>query len=302
MSTLDQFMEDQQLETTDNTAFDKEQWKQQKQQELESTMDLLNLSTSKIPESSGHFSRFLKTAANNPTISTSNILLLLQQREQDINQIASFKQWQAENRQVNKGETGLKVLSSVTYAREDGSEGISYRVSRVFDIDQTRGPAAAQQDVMQHNLAKLLPAMAKGSPVQVVLDKNLESMNGFFDRSKMVIRMKSGLADEQAFSALLTEMAHAQLSSMTDGYERLENSFKAKCAATIVAMHYGQNYYELGTGEFKDHAWTLENTAIRSWLSDVRQAANTITRRIEQQLETTKDKAALCKKQPQPQR
>jgi hypothetical protein len=302
MSTLDQFMENQQVESTDNTAFDKEQWKQQKQQELESTMDLLNLSTSKIPESSGHFSRFLKTAANNPTISTSNILLLLQQREQDINQIASFKQWQAENRQVNKGETGLKILSSVTYAREDGSEGISYRVSRVFDIDQTRGPAGAQQDVMQHNLAKLLPAMAKGSPVQIVLDKNLESMNGFFDRNKMVIRMKSGLADEQAFSALLTEMAHAQLSSMTDGYDRLENSFKAKCTATIVAMHYGQNYYELGTGEFKDHAWPLENTDIRSWLSDVRQAANTITRRIEQQLETAKDKAAPDKKQPQPQR
>lgn len=301
MSTLDQFMENQQVESTDNTAFDKEQWKQQKQQELESTMDLLNLSTSKIPESSGHFSRFLKTAANNPTISTSNILLLLQQREQDINQIASFKQWQAENRQVNKGETGLKVLSSVTYAREDGSEGISYRVSRVFDIDQTRGPAA-QLDVKQYNLAELLPAMAKGSSVQVVLDKNLESMNGFFDRSKMVIRMKRGLADEQAFSALLTEMAHAQLSSMTDGYDRLENSFKAKCAATIVAMHYGQNYYELGTGEFKDHAWPLENTGIRSWLSDVRQAANTITRRIEQQLETVKDKAVPDKKQPQPQR
>jgi hypothetical protein len=98
MSTLDQFMEDQQLETTDNTAFDKEQWKQQKQQELESTMDLLNLSTSKIPESSAHFGRFLKTAANQPSISTSNILLLLEQRKQDINQIASFKQWQAENR------------------------------------------------------------------------------------------------------------------------------------------------------------------------------------------------------------
>jgi len=114
--------------------------------------------------------------------------------------------------------------------------------------------------------------------------------------------MKSGLADEQAFSALLTEMAHAQLSSMTDGYDRLENSFKAKCAATIVAMHYGQNYYELGTGEFKDHTWPLENTGIRSWLSDVRQAANTITRRIEQQLETAIDKAAPGKKQPQPQR
>ena len=302
MSTLDQLMDNQQLETADIKPFDKEQWKQQKQQELESTMDLLNLSTSKIPESSTHFGRFLKTAANNPSISTSNILLLLEQRKQDINQIASFKQWQANNRSVNKGETGLKILSSVTYTREDGSEGISYRVSRVFDIDQTRGETSSPQDAIQYNLAELLPAMAKGSPVQVVLDKSLESMDGFFDKNKMVIRMKSGLTDEQAFSALLTEMAHAQLSSITDGYDRLKNSFKAKCSAFIIAMHYGQNYFELGTGEFKDHVWPLENTGIRSWLSDVRQAANTITRRIDQQLETTKEKAAPVKKQPQPQR
>ena len=114
--------------------------------------------------------------------------------------------------------------------------------------------------------------------------------------------MKSCLTDEQAFTALLTEMAHAQLSSMTDGYDRLENSFKAKCSAFIIAMYYGQNYYELGTGEFKDHTWPLENTGIRSWLSDVRQAANAISRRIEQQIETAKDKSAPGKKPPQPQR
>jgi hypothetical protein len=131
-NTIQNHKEDSKLEGKD---FDREQWKQQKHQELEETFQQLNTATFNLVQDPERYKAYLDLQANLPTLSVSNALLILEQKDTPVTQLASFNDWKEQGRTVRRGELGYKILSPATYTRDDGSEGTSFRVSRVFDIN-----------------------------------------------------------------------------------------------------------------------------------------------------------------------
>jgi len=93
---------------------------------------------------SARLTAFLDFAQAFHSYSINNLLLILSQRE-DASRVAGFRKWQGLNRQVRKGEKGIRIFGystkKVTEEDENGDE-VEKRIARfpilsVFDIGQT---------------------------------------------------------------------------------------------------------------------------------------------------------------------
>lgn len=78
MNTLDQIMENQDNpENGSGKEFDKEQWKEQKQHEMEETFQLLNDHTQQVSLDPHKLLDYLELQARIPSLSVGNAILIL---------------------------------------------------------------------------------------------------------------------------------------------------------------------------------------------------------------------------------
>lgn len=287
MSTIEQAIQSRQ-DTVPAPAreFDREQWKAQKQQELEETFQLLNDETMQLLNNPAKYKAFLELQAKLPALSVGNALLILNQKTDQITQLASFKDWQEQGRSVKRGETGCRVLVPVNYKREDGSEGTSFRVGRVFDISQTHGDPIAPIQKQVIKLDQLVRMMVEMSPVRVIADQTISAQRGaLFDPASKSIHVRSDLPDTVAVEVLAREMSNATLSAIHDDYDRDEKIFASSSAAYLIGKRYGYEPTDFDPEMIQDFNWPNDPVIIRAALNDARQAANMVCQRIDRGLD-----------------
>lgn len=282
--------------------FDREQWKQQKHQELEEIFQQLNKSTFNLVQDPEQYKAYLDLQASLPNLSVSNALLILEQMDTPVTQLASFNDWKDHGRMVRRGELGYKILSPANYTRDDGSEGTSFRVSRVFDISQTQGPEVEAQPMQPVELTALIKAMVENSPVEMTIDDQVsEHLSAQFDPESKKILVRSDIQDNIAIEALVREMAQATLSNLHHSDDREEHLFASISTAYLIGKHYSHEPANFDPGLVQDFMWPDNPTVIRSSLNDARQAFNMIRQRIDRSLETPSQAAQKPSKKHQEQ-
>lgn len=287
MSTLEQSLHNQTTtESSPNKDFDREQWKQQKHQELEETFQQLNTATMQVIQNPDRFKSYLDLQASLSAISVGNALLILDQRSEPVTRLATFDEWREQGRAVKRGELGCKILSPVNYKRSDGSEGTSFRVSRVFDISQTHGDPIPEESVTTVPADHIVRALFTQSPVKIVADEIVEAdIGAVYDPGSKTIRVHGKLTDDVAVDVLSREMAIATLSMQHDEIGRDRIVFAGICASYLIQKRFGHEPIGFDPNKIGNFDWPCDPITVRSILNDARQAANMVSQRIERGLE-----------------
>jgi len=286
MDTFTNQMIEQTDAQTANHEFDLEQWKLQKQQEIEDTFQQLNAMTITVTQDPDKFKAYLDLQDQMPPLSVSNALLILAQTDKPVTQLASYSEWKDHGRTVRRGETGLKILASVPYTLTDGSEGTSFKVSRIFDIGQTQGPEISTRIDQAIERPALIRAMVEHSPVEMVInDAVTHEMGAQFDPEKNKILVRNDLPDENAVAILAREMTLAALTFLKSSGNREENAVVSSCTTYLISKHYGQETAVFDSSVVQNFKWPDKTTEIRAILNQVRQTFNLMRHRIDQGLD-----------------
>lgn len=138
------------------------------------------------------WTRWLDGAAQFGHYGFSNSLLIQAQR-QDATDVRSYKQWQSADRQVRKGESGIRIVSPSNTPRS------------VFDVQQTDGPALGRRE-------QTSPAEAWDLTRAIATDLGLYVDRGkrwnYAGRPDRRIIIDPELGDLAAASALAHQLAH----------------------------------------------------------------------------------------------
>ncbi|ROQ30264.1 uncharacterized protein DUF1738 [Frondihabitans sp. PhB188] len=182
---------------------------------------------------SARWTAFLDFAQSFHAYSINNLLLILSQRE-DASRVAGFCKWQSLNRQVRKGEKGIRIFGystkKVTEEDENGDE-VEKRIARfpilsVFDIGQTElidpeqgdpGTITAQlTGPKDHGIVDALSAYLTETGWTVERSSLPGTMNGVTRPETMTVVIDESLSPEQAAKTTIHELAHVLLEHTED--------------------------------------------------------------------------------------
>ena len=201
---------------------------------------------------SDRWTAFLDFAQAFHAYSINNLLLILSQRE-DASRVAGFRKWQGLNRQVRKGEKGIRIFGystkKVTEEDENGDE-VEKRIARfpilsVFDIGQTElidpeqgdpGTITAQlTGADDHGIVAALSAYLTEEGWTVERSSLPGTMNGVTRPETMTVVIDEDLSPEQAAKTTIHELAHVLLGHTEDMAEYAEHRGLMETEAESVA-------------------------------------------------------------------
>jgi len=201
---------------------------------------------------SDRWTAFLDFAQAFHAYSINNLLLILSQRE-DASRVAGFRKWQSLNRQVRKGEKGIRIFGystkKVTEEDENGDE-VEKRIARfpilsVFDIGQTElidpeqgdpGTLTAQlTGADDHGIVDALSAYLAEEGWTVERSALPGTMNGVTRPETMTVVIDESLSPEQAAKTTIHELAHVLLEHTEDMEEYAEHRGLMETEAESVA-------------------------------------------------------------------
>lgn len=219
--------------------------KEERKEEIERLSEML-VSGISAEIASGNIQRVLDTIARFQYDYSLNNMLLIMLQNPEATTVASYTHWKQVNRQVEKGQQGIKILCPMKYKYEleepvmdvltnrpltDSSgniitekkayDGIRFKVGHVFDISQTaqiEGKEVIELEYvknLQGNIEgqynDLLSAVSAAAPVPIEIEKLNSSANGYFSEGSQIIKVKSGMSQKQTLKTAIHETAHSIL-------------------------------------------------------------------------------------------
>jgi hypothetical protein len=196
----------------------------------------------------------LAVAARFHRYSPNNVLLILAQRPEAA-QVAGYRTWKSLGRQVRKGERGIAILAPVVAKRTDeqvtepdqeqGRVLRGFRVTHVFDVDQTDGPELPNigpNEVQTRPPAWLWQRLAaQVADAGYSLDRGETApAYGYVDHNSRHVRIRADVPIGQACKTLAHEISHIHLHP--NGYppgERPRCEVEAESVAYIVSSVAG---------------------------------------------------------------
>lgn len=188
-----------------------------------------------------------------PRYSFFNIVLIFAQNP-EATIVAGYQKWRKDlNRQVNKGETGIKILAPIirketNKSGEEEHKLVGFRTATVFDVSQTSGepiPAPPTPELLDdtHPLTNELFTRAITHAESLGLNFGYEQLpknvNGYYRPSTNSIRLAKHLPPLQQLKTLIHELAHAAFEHGTDPNEsRNTRELEAETTAYMVLSHF----------------------------------------------------------------
>lgn len=273
--------------------FDKDAWKEKKQQEREYAYALLDEGTQNVAANYEHFRNYLDIQARFDRYSVGNAILISHQMP-EASAIAPFKTWKDGGVYIKKSEEAILILEPGNeYTRQDGSKGIGMNVKRVFDISQTElhGKTYPEAKPDRRSTLKFLIA---SSPCKILSSETLpENVCARYSPEDNKIYIRQGLSGDDIFRSLAQEIAIAEFAGR--GVDRKDCAFTAYCASYMLCQKNGFSVegfsFERAPEQFK----AMELKDVREKLSEIRDTANTISQEMYRQQEKanrTKDDGA----------
>ena len=193
---------------------------------------------------SERFKEYLRTMSKFYHYSFSNTLLIAMQKP-EATYVAGYTSWQRNfDRQVMKGEKGIKILAPAPYKAKEEREKIdpstqkpvldadgkpvtetvevmrpAFKVVSVFDISQTDGKELPDIIVDElsgsvENYAAFFEALKQDSPVPISFEDIPGGAKGYFSPIENRIAIQEGMSEIQTIKTAIHEIAHANLHSI----------------------------------------------------------------------------------------
>lgn len=290
-------------------------------QQVKEITDKLEQGIKELFESE-RFKEYLRTMSKFYNYSWSNTLLIAMQKP-DATLIAGYTSWQRNfDRQVMKGEKGIKILAPAPYKAQVEMEKIdpktqrpmldadgkpvtetievmrpAFKVVSVFDVSQTDGKELP--DIMVGELTGSVEQyedfwriLKEISPVPVGLENIEGGAHGYYHLTEKRIAIDNGMSEMQTIKTLIHEIAHAKLHAI-DPDEKVSPEVKkdrhtkeveAEAVAYTVCQRYGLETSDYSFGYIAGWSSDKETKELKGSLETIRSTAADMIESIDEKL------------------
>ena len=260
---------------------------------------------------SERFKEYLRTMSKFYNYSFNNTLLIAMQKP-EATYVAGYTSWQRNfDRQVMKGEKGIKILAPAPYKAQEEREKIdpltqkpvigtdgkavtetvevlrpAFKVVSVFDVSQTDGKELPDIIVDElkgtvENYEAFFDALKQESPVPVSFEDIPGGAKGFFSPVESRIAIQEGMSEIQTVKTAIHEIAHAKLHAFKpdekaapeDKKDRHTKEVEAESVAYTVCQRYGIETSDYSFGYIAGWSSGKETKELKSSLDTIRMTA-----------------------------
>jgi hypothetical protein len=286
MSSFDDLFrqENEQPAPRNDRPFDKEAWKQQKQEQREMVYAMIDDTAQTVAQDGAAFQKYLDVQSRFDRYSVANALLILAQKP-DATRIADFDTWKEQGAFIRKKETGFYILEpGEEYQREDGTVGISYNPKKMFDISQTGNSRKRETPTYPDDRTRI-KALMDHTPVPIRIGDALpEGTNALYRLEAREIQIRRGMDADNIFRSLSQELAHAEMDKGDGSYSRSDHTFHAYCVSYMLCRQYGVDTNGYHFDRVPQMLEGMDAQEIRTELSVIREAAGEISGRMNRML------------------
>ncbi|HFI0356675.1 TPA: PBECR4 domain-containing protein, partial [Streptococcus suis] len=261
---------------------------------------------------SDKYKQFLQAISKFHDYSIYNVHMMLSQKP-DISLVASYQKWKTDfDRQVQKGEKGIKIWVPMTFKEKDkngqpvldanGQEKIitRFKLGTVFDVSQTAGKEIPKPVYNLENgvtnyqdIYRAARHVSQENGVKISFQPIDSEANGYYhiEKKEIVIADKK-MSEAQILKTLFHEMAHSELHHLKDGFNSSERELQAESIAYVVANHFGIDTSEYSFAYL--HNWSLDKQGyedLENQLKVVQAESKSLINRIDKSLELVKNKS-----------
>ena len=260
---------------------------------------------------SERFKEYLRTMSKFYNYSFNNTLLIAMQKP-EATYVAGYTSWQRNfDRQVMKGEKGIKILAPAPYKAQEEREKIdpltqkpvigadgkavtetvevlrpAFKVVSVFDVSQTDGKELPDIIVDElkgtvENYEAFLDALRQESPVPISFEDIPGGAKGFFSPVESRIAIQEGMSEIQTVKTAIHEIAHAKLHAVKpdekaapeEKKDRHTKEVEAESVAYTVCQRYGIETSDYSFGYIAGWSSGKETKELKSSLDTIRKTA-----------------------------
>ena len=260
---------------------------------------------------SERFKEYLRTLSKFYNYSFNNTLLIAMQKP-EATYVAGYTSWQRNfDRQVMKGEKGIKILAPAPYKAQEEREKIdpltqkpvigadgkavtetvevlrpAFKVVSVFDVSQTDGKELPDIIVDElkgtvENYEAFFDALRQESPVSISFEDIPGAAKGFFSPGESRIAIQEGMSEIQTVKTAIHEIAHAKLHAVKpdekaapeDKKDRHTKEVEAESVAYTVCQRYGIETSDYSIGYIAGWSSGKETKELKSSLDTIRKTA-----------------------------
>ncbi len=290
-------------------------------QQVKEITDKLEQGIKELFESE-RFKEYLRTMSKFYNYSFNNTLLIAMQKP-DATLIAGYTSWQRNfDRQVMKGEKGIKILAPAPYKAQVEMEKIdpktqrpmldadgkpvtetvevmrpAFKVVSVFDVSQTDGKELP--DIMVGELTGSVEQyedfwriLKEISPVPVGLENIEGGAHGYYHLTEKRIAIDDGMSEMQTIKTLIHEIAHAKLHAIDpdekvspeEKKDRHTKEVEAEAVAYTVCQRYGLETSDYSFGYIAGWSSDKETKELKGSLETIRSTAADMIESIDEKL------------------
>lgn len=285
MEDIYSLIEDSAKEPVPDTPkpFDKDEWKQRKQQERDDAYALGDDTALRVNADPQALDGYLNVMGRFPERSALNTLLIYAQRP-DATRIGDRQHWRGERARV-KGEGFVIIEQGNAYEREDGTLGNYYNAARVYDASETTARKVLPRRYQEENV---VAALVKTAVPRIVVTDDLQGELAVYDHEAGAIFLQRDLDQSQLFWALATELCQSEFARRDGGWSRDAYFDRAELATTALAKRYGIKppFGDLPAPALRD----ADAKEVREALSDVQAAVKAVSRQAARELDKPKER------------
>ena len=260
---------------------------------------------------SERFKEYLRTMSKFYNYSFNNTLLIAMQKP-EATYVAGYTSWQRNfDRQVMKGEKGIKILAPAPYKTQEEREKVdpvtqkpvigadgkavtetvevlrpAFKVVSVFDVSQTDGKELPDIIVDElkgtvENYEAFFDALKQESPVPICFEDIPGGAKGFFSPVESRIAIQEDMSEIQTVKTAIHEIAHAKLHAVKpdekttpeDKKDRHTKEVEAESVAYTVCQRYGIETSNYSFGYIAGWSSGKETKELKSSLDTIRKTA-----------------------------
>ena len=259
-----------------------EEWKAQRQADRDNAVAMQDTAVSQIAQSPEAYAAYLDCQGDNLMYSVGNIALALFQKP-EVTKFGTAERWKSLGRTVLQSE---KPKGFQIFARSSFGKG--YQLTDAYDISQTQGRELTNTGIQNGSkeMEQAMETVLNYSAVPVVIDENMD-VPAFYDQENLELAVNPRYPDNEAFSAIATEVAHSRFHNKGRNpfYNREESELDAQSVSYILCKRYEvkREMPDLSNLEQLYDGWSSEEVrrALDSVQGLCKQMGNSIDRNLE---------------------
>ena len=256
------------------------------------------------------YKAYLSTMEKFHSYSFNNSILIYVQKP-NASMVAGFKTWQSLERQVKKGERGIRIFAPRPYKvirdveavdpgtgevlldpngkpimEKEERSYVRFIPVKVFDVSQTEGKAlptlTEELQGEAQNYEALMAAIKETAQVPIRFDTWTDSKKGYYNLTNQEIVIKSGMSERQTVKTAIHETAHSILH--TDK-EHLKDSatmeVEAESVAFVVCQHFGLDTSDYSFGYLASWSSGKELPELKASLQTIQKTSDGLIGKLE---------------------